>query len=78
MSLDLILYDPLGPYISLVNNSIGPITSYWLTFINYLYQQIDQLMKNRFNRIEKSRCVCVRCQAISYTLGDIEYIITLV
>ena len=33
--------DPLGSYISLVNNSIGPITPYWLILINYLYQHID-------------------------------------
>ena len=33
--------DPLGSYISLVNNSINPITPYWLKFINYLYQHID-------------------------------------
>ena len=29
--------DPLGPYISLVNNSIDQITPYWLTLINYSY-----------------------------------------
>ena len=29
-----------SPYISLVNNSIYLITPYWLTIINYLYQQI--------------------------------------
>ena len=28
--------DPLGPY-----NFIDVITSYWSTFINYLYQHID-------------------------------------
>ena len=33
--------DPLGPYISLVNNSIGPITSYWSTLINYSHLRID-------------------------------------
>ena len=27
------VYDPLDPYISLVNNSIKPITPYWSTFI---------------------------------------------
>ena len=27
--------DPLGPYISLVNNSIDQRTPYWSTFINY-------------------------------------------
>ena len=25
--------DPLGPYISLVNNAIGPITPYWSTLL---------------------------------------------
>ena len=33
--------DPLGPYISLVNNSIDQITPYWLTLINYQHQDID-------------------------------------
>ena len=33
--------DPIGPYISLVNNSIGPTTPYWSTLINYIYQYID-------------------------------------
>ena len=33
--------DPLGPYISLVNNSINQITSYWSTLINYLHLHID-------------------------------------
>ena len=28
--------DPLSPNILLVTNYIDPITSYWLTFINYL------------------------------------------
>ena len=35
--------DPLGLYISLVNNSIGLITHYWSTLINYLYKHIDKL-----------------------------------
>ena len=35
----------LGPYVSLVNNSIRPITPYWSTLINYPHQKyIDQLM----------------------------------
>ena len=38
--------DPLGPYISLVNNSIDQITPYGSTLINYLHQQIDQLIKD--------------------------------
>ena len=33
--------DPLGPYISLVSNSIDQITLYWSTLINYPRQQID-------------------------------------
>ena len=33
--------DPLGPYLSLVNNSIDQITTYWLTLINYPHQHID-------------------------------------
>ena len=32
---------PLGPYISIVNNSINSPKSYWSTLINYLYQHID-------------------------------------
>ena len=35
--------DPLGPYILLVNNSIGPITPYWSTFINYLHHHIKKI-----------------------------------
>ena len=33
--------DPLGPYISLVNNSIDQITPYWSTLINYPHPHID-------------------------------------
>ena len=33
--------DPLGPYISLVDNSIDQITPYRSTFINYLHQHLD-------------------------------------
>ena len=33
--------DHMCSYISLVNNSIGLITHYWSTIINYLYQHID-------------------------------------
>ena len=33
--------DPLGPYISLVNNSIDPITPYWSILINYPHLYID-------------------------------------
>ena len=33
--------DPLGPSISLVNNSIDQITPYWSTLINYPHPHID-------------------------------------
>ena len=33
--------DPLVLYISLVNNSIDPITPYWSTLINFLRERID-------------------------------------
>ena len=33
--------DTLGPYISLVNNSIDLIVSYCLTLFNYLHREID-------------------------------------
>ena len=33
--------DPLGPYISLVNNYIDQVTPYWSTLINYLHPYID-------------------------------------
>ena len=33
--------DPLGLYISLVNNSIDEITPYWSTLINYPHPHID-------------------------------------
>ena len=35
------VWDPLGPYISLVNNSIDQITPYWLTLINYPHLHIE-------------------------------------
>ena len=31
------MYEHLGSYISLVNNSIDPIQLYWLKFINHLH-----------------------------------------
>ena len=37
----LYMCNPLGPYITLVNNSMDPITPYWSTFINYLCQHIN-------------------------------------
>ena len=46
--------DPIRPYISLANNCTNPITSYCSTFINYLHQHIDQLIKNGFNPIDRS------------------------
>ena len=33
--------DPVGPYISLVNNPIDQLTPYWSTLINYPYPHID-------------------------------------
>ena len=33
--------DPLGPYISLVNNYIDQITPYWSTLINFPHPHID-------------------------------------
>ena len=35
------LCDPLGPYISLVNNSMDQITPYWSNLINYPHPLID-------------------------------------
>ena len=40
------MYDPLGLYISLVNNSMDTIILYWSTFINYLHQHIYYLIKD--------------------------------
>ena len=68
--------DPLGPYISLINNSIDQITSYWSTFINYSHQHIDELIKDLFNPINRLSCQPVGCQAIPRTLGDMKYVIT--
>ena len=68
--------DPLSSYISLVNNSIGPITPYWSTLINYPHLYLDQLIKDRFNPIDRLSCYPVGCQAIPRTLGDMKYIRT--
>ena len=68
--------DPLGPYISLVHNSINQITLYCSTLINYPHQHIDQLMKDRFNPIDRFSSQTVGCQAMSHTLGVMEYIRT--
>ena len=35
------VFDPLGPYISLVINSIDQIKPYWSTLINYPHPHID-------------------------------------
>ena len=66
----------LGPYISLVNNSIGPIIPYWSTLINYPHQHIDQLINDQFNLIDQFSCQPIGCQATPYTLGDMEYVKT--
>ena len=63
--------DPLGLYISLVNNFISPIT-----LINYLHQQIDSLIKDRFNPIDRLSCQPIGCQATPHTLEAMEYIRT--
>ena len=68
--------DPLGPYISLVNNSIEQIISYWLTLINYPHPHIDYLIKDRVNLIDRLSCQPVRCQATPRTLENIEYVRT--
>ena len=54
--INRIFSDPLGPYISLVNNSIDQITPFWSTLINYPYPHIDLLIKDRFNPIDRSSC----------------------
>ena len=68
--------DPLSPYISLVNNSIDQITSYWLILINYQHQHIDLSINDRFNPIERLSCQPVGCQTIPRTLEDMEYVRT--
>ena len=68
--------DPIGPYISLVNNSINQITPYWSTLINYQHSQIDQLIKYWFNRINRLSCQPVGCQATPCTLGDMKFVRT--
>ena len=68
--------DPLGPYVSIVNNSINQITPYWSTLINYPHSHIDYLIKDRFNPIDRLSCQPVGCQATPRTLGDMEYVRT--
>ena len=70
------IYDVLGLYISLVNNSVDQIILYWSTSIKYPNQYINQLIKNQFNPIDKCSCQPVGCQVILRTLRDMEYIIT--
>ena len=68
--------DPLGPYISLVNNFIDPITPYCSTLIYYLHQHIDLLIKDQLNLIDRLSCQPIECHATSYTLGDMKNIRT--
>ena len=68
--------DPVGSYISLVNNSIDQITHYWSTLINYPYPHIDYLIKDRFIAIDRLSFQLVVCQATPRTLGDMEYVRT--
>ena len=46
--------DPLGPYISLVNNSIDQITPYWSTLINYLMDIMWPISQSHFH----VSCLC--------------------
>ena len=66
------VYDPLGPYILLVNNSIEQITPYWSNLINYSHPHIDSLIKSRYYTIDRLSCQPVGCQATPRTLGDRE------
>ena len=68
--------DHLGPYISLVNNSIDQIKPYWSTLINYPHQHIDYLINDRFMPIYKLSCQHVVCQTIPRALENMEYIKT--
>ena len=67
--------NPLGPYISLVNNSIDQITPYWSTLINYPHLHINSLIKDRFSPIDRLSCQPVGCHA-TRTLRDMEYVRT--
>ena len=55
--------DPLGLYISLVNNFIDQITPYWSILINYPHQHLDELIKDQFNPIDRLSCQPIGCQA---------------
>ena len=61
------VYEALGSYISLVNNSIHIITPYWSKFINYLHQKIDLLIKDEFYPINTSNCEPIGFQTILCT-----------
>ena len=54
--------DPLGPYISLVNNFIDPITSYWSTSNNYVHQHINKFINDQFNPIDRLSCLLFGCK----------------
>ena len=45
--------DPLGIYILLFNNYIDKIKPYWSTLFDYPDQRIDELIKDRFNPIDR-------------------------
>ena len=68
--------DPLGQYMSLVNNSIDQITLYWSILINYPHQNIDKLIKDQFNSIDRLSFQHIGCQATPRTLGNMEYVRT--
>ena len=53
ISTNIYVCDPLAPYISLVNNSIDQMTSYWSTLISYPHQYIDELINDQFNSMDK-------------------------
>ena len=69
--------DPLGPYISLVNNSIDQITPYWSTLINSPHQHINELIKDRFNPNDRLSFQPFGYQATPRTFGDMKYVRTL-
>ena len=71
------VYEALGSYISVVNNSIHIITPYWSKFINYLHQKIDLLIKDEFYPINTSNCEPIGFQTILCTPWDKDYIRTL-
>ena len=80
MSLSTNIHRPYVPnvykYMSLVNNSIDQITLYWSILINYPHQNIDKLIKDQFNSIDRLSFQHVGCQATPRTLGNMEYVRT--